>query len=94
VIYELEVGIAKSSNPYKRIKQLNSFLSQINIINFEEKEAKESAQIRAELEKDGIPIGPIDVLITGSCRANNLTLISRNIKEFERVKYLKVENWF
>jgi len=94
VIYELEVGIAKSSNPKKRKEQLNLLLEQIQIVNFCEKEAKESAKIRATLEKLGTPIGPMDILIAGCANANNLTLVTNNTKEFERVDDLRIVDWF
>ncbi len=93
VIYELEVGIAKSNNPTKRIEQLNLLLKQIGIIDFSIQEAKASAEIRANLEQLGTPIGPIDTLIAGCAKANNLILVTNNIKEFSRVKGLEVENW-
>jgi len=51
VVYELEVGIAKSTNPNKRKKQLQQLLSEIDIINFTLKEAKEAGKIRASLEE-------------------------------------------
>ncbi|MEA3456975.1 MAG: type II toxin-antitoxin system VapC family toxin [Campylobacterota bacterium] len=94
VIYELEVGIAKSNNPNKRVQQLSELLQQVNILDFTQNEAKESAKIRADLEKGGTPIGSIDVLIAGCAKANNLILITRNLKEFERVAHLKLENWY
>ncbi len=94
VVYELEVGIAKSNSPAKRREQLNLLLEQIKIIDFGKKEAKEAAAIRANLEKLGTPIGPIDTLIAGCAKANNLTLVTRNTKEFIRVDGLRVENWF
>ena len=94
VVYELEVGIAKSTNPNKRKKQLKQLLSEIEIINFTHKEAKEAAKIRASLEKIGEPIGPIDTLIAGMAKANNLTLVTRNVKEFSKVQGLEVEDWF
>jgi len=94
VIYELEVGIAKSSNSKKRKEQLNLLLEQIQIIDFCEKEAKESAKIRATLEKLGTPIGPMDILIAGCANANNLTLVTNDTKEFERVDDLRIVDWF
>ena len=94
VIYELQVGIAKSNNPKKREKQLSTLLQQINIIEFGEQEAKASALIRASLEKKGIPIGPMDILIAGSAKAHNLTLVTHNTKEFMRVEGLTIEDWF
>lgn len=94
VIYELEVGIEKSNDAKKRIGQLEKLLSEVSIVDFSHKEAKASATIRALLEKSGTPIGPIDTLIAGCALSNNLTLVTRNLKEFKRVKGLKVENWF
>lgn len=94
VLYELEVGIAKSNNSKKRKEQLNLLLEQIQIVDFSEKEAKESAKIRATLEKLGTPIGPMDTLIAGCAKANNLTLVTNNIKEFKRVNDLIIVDWF
>jgi tRNA(fMet)-specific endonuclease VapC len=94
VIYELEVGIAKSSDSKKREEQLLKLLSHVQIIDFSVNEAKASAKIRAKLEKNGIPIGSIDTLIAGCAQANNLTLVTRNIDEFKRVEGLSLQNWF
>ncbi len=94
VLYELEVGIAKSNNSKKRKEQLNLLLEQIHIVDFGEKEAKESASIRANLEKLGTPIGPMDTLIAGCAKANNLTLVTNNTKEFQRVDKLIIVDWF
>ncbi len=94
VVYELEVGIAKSNNSNKRREQLNLLLEQIQVVDFSEKEAKESAKIRATLEKLGKPIGPMDTLIAGCAKANNLILVTHNTKEFKRVDGLTVTDWF
>jgi len=94
VIYELQVGIAKSNNPQKREKQLATLLEQVNVIPFEEREAKASALIRADLEKKGTPIGPLDILIAGSAKAHNLTLVTHNTREFMRVEGLTLRDWF
>lgn len=94
VIFELEVGIAKSTSPQKRINQLHEMLSSINIIPFGDKEAKISANIRANLEKKGTPIGPYDILIGGTAVANQATLVTHNTSEFERISQLQLEDWF
>lgn len=94
VIFELEVGIAKSTSPQKRMKQLHEILSLVNIIPFGEKEAKVSAGIRATLEKQGTPIGQYDLLIGGTAVAHQATLVTRNTSEFERIEKLQIENWF
>ncbi|MCK5664942.1 MAG: type II toxin-antitoxin system VapC family toxin [Thiotrichaceae bacterium] len=94
VLYELEVGIAKSDSPKKRMKQLQEIISLINGIPFSEKEAKVSASIRAILEKKGTPIGPYDILIAATALAHQAVLVSRNTSEFERVDKLQIENWY
>lgn len=92
-VYELEVGIAKSSSPQKRSKQLDEFLRWAKILPFERVEAKASARIRAELERKGTPIGPIDTVIAGIAMAHGATLVTRNLEEFGRIEGLKVANW-
>ena len=93
-LYELEVGIAKSSNPQKRNKQLESFVSRITVLPFDSKEAKASAKIRAELEKQGTPIGPLDNLIAGTAFCFNAILVTHNTKEFSKIEGLTIEDWF
>ncbi len=94
VLYELEVGIAKSSSPKKRMKQLEDLTSIVNILNFTEKEAKITAMIRSNLEKRGIPIGPFDTLIAGTALARQGILVTHNRKEFNRIKNLQIEDWY
>lgn len=94
VLYELEVGINKSQSPRKRIKQLNDLISTAVLLPFGKAEAKTAAKIRAQLEKNGTPIGPYDILIAGTALANKATLVTHNLKEFKRVKELNVIDWF
>lgn len=94
VLYELEVGIAKSNSPEKRTKQLKDMCSVVTIIPFATKEAKATAIIRASLEQKGTPIGHYDYLIAGTTVANNNILVTNNTKEFNRVSELKLENWY
>ena len=94
VLYELEVGIGKSSTPKKRKAQLAEFISLINVKPFGYEEAKCAADIRVKLEKKGIPIGPYDILIAASALASKWTLVTHNTKEFARIKGLSLEDWF
>ena len=94
VLYEIEVGIAKSKSPQKRKAQIQEFASLVNIIPFGPAEAKCAAAIRVKLEKEGFPIGPHDILIAASALANNCTLVTHNKGEFERVPGLIIEDWF
>ena len=94
VMYELNVGIAKSQSPKKRLAQLAQFTSVVGIIPFAENAAKEAANLRADLEQKGTPIGPYDLLIAGTAIAHNATLVTHNTKEFRRVKNLKLIDWY
>ena len=94
VIFELQTGIAKSSSQRKRTQQLNVLMSTVKVLPFSIKEAQASAAIRAQLENEGTPIGPYDVLIAGTAVANQGTLVSHNLSEFKRIKNLKTEDWF
>ena len=94
VLYELEVGIAKSVRPRKRKAQLQEFISLVNIIPFSYAEAKCAAGIRVKLEKKGSLIGPYDILIAASAMANNNILVTHNQREFQRIRGLKLEDWY
>lgn len=94
VLFELHVGIAKSQNPKPRQQLLNSLISQTVILPFDRPASMCAALIRAQLEKAGTPIGPIDVLIAGTAKSRSATLVTHNIKEFARVDQLLIEDWY
>ena len=94
VYYELQVGILKSTSPQKRIAQLAILKNQVSWVDFDEKSAEATAQIRVELERMGKPIGSYDVQIAGMAIANDLILVTHNTGEFGRVSGLKLEDWF
>ena len=94
VLFELRVGILKSSRPKKRIKQLQEMTSLVNVIPLGGQEANHAAVIRASLEQKGNVIGPYDILIAGTALAHQAILITRNVAEFKRIKNLKLENWY
>ena len=94
VLFELETGIAKSSQSERRRTQLDALARAVRVLPFGRDEARAAATIRAHLEAVGTPIGPMDVLIAGTAVANNAVLVTRNISEFGRVEGLAVENWF
>jgi tRNA(fMet)-specific endonuclease VapC len=90
VVYELETGIAKSTGAAKRRSQLDQLLKAVAVVPFGIEEAKAAAAIRARLEQDGAPIGPMDTLIAGTALAHGGVLVTRNIREFGRVPGLRV----
>lgn len=90
---ELEYGVCKSSNPEKNSIVLYNFLSAIPVIAFDSEAAKEYGDIRASLERKGTPIGPMDQLIAAHARSKGYILVTNNMREFERVEHLLLENW-
>jgi len=92
-IAELEYGVAKSQFPEKNKIALIEFLSIFNILPFNDIDAVEFGMIKTDLEKKGKIIGPMDLLIAGQAKSKKLILVTNNIKEFERVEGLKIENW-
>ena len=92
-LFELEYGVEKSQYPQRSKNALAKFLLPLKIINLDRFSAIEAAIIRAQLEKKGMPIGPYDLLIAGLARSQEMTLVTNNVKEFERVVSLHLENW-
>ena len=94
VLFELEVGIAKSGSPRKRMKQLQDLMETVHILSFGPSEARAAATIRAQLERKGMIIGPYDVLISGTALAQHAILVTHNIREFDPIPRLQVEDWY
>lgn len=90
---ELVTGVIKSKYPEKNFVALISFLSSILVLPFDTYAAEVYGEVRADLENKGMPIGPMDTLIASHAKANNLTLVTNNTREFNRVEGLNVENW-
>lgn len=83
----------KSTSPGKNKEALEKFLTPLEILDFDSKAAVDYGKIRAVLERQGTPIGPLDTLIAAHARSLDLTLVTNNIKESDRVVGLKIENW-
>jgi tRNA(fMet)-specific endonuclease VapC len=92
-VAELFYGAEKSKAKKKNWAIVENFVSTFEIIPFDEKSCEIYARIRASLEKSGVPIGPMDLLIASISLANNSILVSNNIKEFSRIRGVKLENW-
>lgn len=89
----LMYGVEKSMAVEKNRIALSLFLSPLTVLDFHAPAAEEYGKIRAELERLGTPIGPMDLLIAGHARSEGLVLVTNNIKEFCRVERLMVEDW-
>jgi tRNA(fMet)-specific endonuclease VapC len=94
VLYELEVGLAKSTSPAKRRRQLAALLATVSVLPLAAAEAAAAARVRATLEVAGTPISIIDTLIAGTALAHRATLVTHNVAEFGRVDGLHVVDWY
>ncbi len=92
-VAELEYGAAKSKNPVKEHQAVLDFVSPFKIIDFKPNDAENFGLIRAYLEKKGTPIGSYDMEIAAQAMTNNLIVVTNNVGEFERVPWIKVEDW-
>lgn len=92
--YELEVGIAKSTQPAKRRRQFDELLRMVTVLPFDRATAAAAGRVRAMLEKAGQPIGPLDTLIAGTALAHRATLVTHNTREFRRVSKLALIDWY
>lgn len=90
---ELMHGVEKSQAVEKNRIAMSLFLSAITVLDFNSRAAEVYGEIRAELEKKGTPIGPMDLLIAGHAKSQNLVLVTNNTREFARVTGLQIEDW-
>lgn len=91
VIHELYYGAYKSQRREHNLALIDKL--RFEVLPFDHEDGRHAGEIRAILALHGTPIGSYDILIAGQARARALTLITRNVREFERVDGLRVENW-
>ncbi|STZ63216.1 tRNA(fMet)-specific endonuclease VapC [Moraxella lacunata] len=91
VLSELYYGAYKSQKTAQNLEKIN--LLPFEVLQFNSQDADKAGEIRATLERRGTPIGPYDTLIAGQAIANDLIVITDNVREFLRVDGLQIENW-
>jgi tRNA(fMet)-specific endonuclease VapC len=89
---ELAHGVEKSGSARNR-QALEKFLAPLEIIAFDAEAMRLYGRLRAQLEKRGMPIGPLDMLIAAHAMALGSILVTNNAREFERIPGLALENW-
>ena len=90
---ELSYGISKSSRPEQNQVALAQFAAPLEIVPYGDDAAQYYGELRAHLEKQGTPIGSLDMLIAAHALSLGCTLVTNNEKEFIRVPNLKINNW-
>ena len=92
VAYELEYGTLKGASPQRR-RILSEMLEDVEEIPFDRDAARHAARIRVDLERRGFTIGPLDLLIAGTALSRGAVLATNNVREFSRVKGLRLDDW-
>lgn len=90
---ELLHGVEKSAVPATNLAVVENFCSRLDVLPYGSRASLHYGQIRAALERQGTPIGVNDLHIAAHARSEGLTLVSNNLREFERVEGLLLENW-
>ena len=90
---ELFYGAMKSNSPATALAKQREFLDRFGSLPFDDEAARQIGEIRADLARKGTPIGPYDLQIAAITRANGLTLVTHNTREFGRVPGLALEDW-
>ena len=92
VAAEIRFGLAKGVAKQMQF-QIEALLENLDILALDPPVDTHYAEIRAHLEKRGLPISANDLLIAAHARCLDLTLVTNNTREFERVPGLKLEDW-
>lgn len=90
---ELSYGVSKSSKPKQNQIALMQFVAPLEILPYSDEAAQYYGDLRAHLEKQGAPIGSLDMLIAAHALSIACTLVTNNEKEFIRIPNLKIDNW-
>lgn len=91
---ELRYGVAKSQFQEKNQAALDDFILPLEIAVFDESAANYYGALRASLERKGTPIGAMDLMIGAHALSQNLTIVTNNVREFNRIPNLVVVDWF
>jgi tRNA(fMet)-specific endonuclease VapC len=90
---KLLYGVQKSARRSQNLQAVEQFTARLEVLPFSVKAAAHFGQIRAELARVGLLCGGYDMLIAAHARSEGLTLITNNIREFQRMPGLRIENW-
>lgn len=90
---ELRFGVENSSQIEANLERLERFLLPLEIMSFDAEAGRCYGRVRTELYRSGCPIGSNDLLIASHALSLNATLVTNNVREFERVEGLRVEKW-
>jgi len=90
---ELLYGAKLSTKPKLATTSFHAFIQHLTVLDWTQEAAEHYADIRADLKRRGEMIGSDDLLIAAHARSIKAVVVTNNVREFGRVKNLKVENW-
>lgn len=93
VIAELYKGVYCSSQVTQNLTTLNEFISLMPIVDFDLKAAEDFGKIQSHLRQIGRPTGEIDAIIAAVARSRQDVLVTNNIRHFQNIPNLQLENW-
>jgi tRNA(fMet)-specific endonuclease VapC len=91
VMHELYYGAYKGQRKVENVDLVDAL--QFEVVDFDREDARQAGELRAQLAAAGTPIGPYEVMIAGQAVARALALVTHNLREFQRVPELRVEDW-
>jgi tRNA(fMet)-specific endonuclease VapC len=93
VLTEPLYGAEKSARRQENRREVERLAARLAVLPFDDTAAAHAGEIRARLERLGLPIGGYDLLIAGHARSRGLVLITGNLREFNQVEGLRAEDW-
>lgn len=90
---ELIYGVERSSSIKVNLPIVKDFVGRLLVLSWDSQAAEHYGKLRAVLERQGTPIGNMDLMIAAQALSQNLIVVTNNVQHFERVPQLRVENW-
>jgi len=90
---ELLFGAYKSAKVEQKLTAIKAFLETLTTVNFDKRAGEKFAQLKVKLQEQGTILADMDLMIAGICLANGFILVTNNIKHFQRIEGLRLENW-
>lgn len=90
---ELHYGAEKSARRVENLTTTEHFVARVQVLPFGDRAAAHYGQVRAELERAGMPCGPHDMQIGGHARSEGLIVVTNDMREFIRMPGVRAENW-
>jgi tRNA(fMet)-specific endonuclease VapC len=90
---ELCYGAEKSMRRLTNLETIAEFIARLEVLDFSASAAAHHGQLRADLERQGRPAGPYDMLIGAHARSESLIVVTNTMREFARMPGVRAENW-